>query len=367
VPTYRFPHPRRYHEGGFTVVFLAVGLLTLLAVAALAVDYGILVHTRTRLQGLADASALAAVVKLPSQANVVAAAQQYANYNDSENGPLVATDEVVIGNWDPAAGTFTPDGEPNNAVRVVARRTAERNNAVALWFAKTLGMPQANVAAWATATVGGGVETPVRFLIDEELIDSDIPAIEALARQMGKPSDHIIRDNDGDWYIDLPVGTKLQLPTGQTGDQGLFEIQEQHFPFTDQSSPSFADFLNWTEHIDSRSRLVPKSMLDPLTGVHAVNSNAEYPSFISPGTCQVSPIYKSDVNAPPPPENGGPEEVKALGERRGLLAFSLDSLGTDPDGSGGSKFYNIWITVCPPIADLDQVGLTSTLRIQLVQ
>lgn len=108
-------------------------------------------------------------------------------------------------------------------------------------------------------------------------------------------------------------------------------------------------------------------MLDPLTGVHAVNSNAEYPSFISPGTCQVSPIYKSDVNAPPPPDNGGAEDVKALGWRRGLLAFSLDSLGQDPDGPSGSKFYNIWITVCPPITELDEVGIAANLRLQLVQ
>src|SRR5688572_23861343 len=158
-------HRLRRDESGFAAVFLAVGMLTLLGAAALAVDYGILVHTRTRLQGLADASALAGVVKLPSRTNVVAAVQQYANYNDSENGLLIAADEVVIGNWDPATGAFTPDGAPNNAVRVVARRTADRNNAVALWFAKTFGLPQANVAAWATATVGpGGVETPVRFL-----------------------------------------------------------------------------------------------------------------------------------------------------------------------------------------------------------
>lgn len=211
---------RGQDESGFAAVFLVAGLFTLLAVAALAVDYGLLVHTRTRLQGLADASALAAVVKLPSVPNVVAAAQQYANYNDSEHGLLVAADEVVVGNWEPATGTFTPDLEPLNAVRVVARRTTDHSNAVGLLFANTFGMDHANVAAWATATVGGGVETPVRFLVDEELIDSDLPVIEALADSMNKTPEWIISDNDGDWYIDLPVGAKLQLRPGRRGIRG---------------------------------------------------------------------------------------------------------------------------------------------------
>lgn len=65
-----------------------------------------------------------------------------------------------------------------------------------------------------------------RFLLDDELIDSDVPTIEALAQKLGVPSDQLISDMDGDGFIDIPPGSVLELPTGQVGDEGLFDILE---------------------------------------------------------------------------------------------------------------------------------------------
>jgi len=50
--------------------------------------------------------------------------------------------------------------------------------------------------------------------------------------------------------------------------------------------------------------------------------------------------------------------VNAKGERRGLVAFTVDSVGTDPDGPSGSKLPNLWITTCSAASILAQ-GLSN--------
>jgi hypothetical protein len=115
-------------------------------------------------------------------------------------------------------------------------------------------------------------------------------------------------------------------------------------------------------------------MLDPLLGVSSVSHNHLYPSFINPGKCQVSPVYKSDVNNLNPVN--GVSAVNALGWRNGLLAFSLDSLAEDPDGDadsgGGSVLPYVWITVCDPTPYTSPGGVvtlphSADLQIRLVR
>ncbi len=282
-------------ESGQSLVFATVSLVALLMVAALVVDLGQLLRVRTQLQGIADAAALAAAAKLPSRPNATVTAQAYSMLNDSSNGVLISADEVVVGNWN-GAGTFTPDGEPVNSVRVVTRRTDTRNSGVVLLFGGILGSATRNVAAWATATSGYVEEDFTRFIIDAEMIDSDIPVIEDLADSLGMDKEEIISDNDGDWFIDLPPGVILELPTGQVGDEGLFDITHDAFPFGQASDPSYEDFLNYNEDSGSwRYNLIPKPMLDPLLGVTAINDAEQYAEFVKPFR-QVSPVYKSDVN-----------------------------------------------------------------------
>ena len=146
----------RLNRRGQSLVLVAVMLIGLLAIAALAIDLGHLLSVRSRLQGMADASALAAAQELPAEVNVKAVAQAYATQNDPVNGTVISPDEVVIGNWD-GLGNFTPGGAPINAVRVVARRAVVRNNAAVLFFARVFGLQRSDVAAWATATSGGSV------------------------------------------------------------------------------------------------------------------------------------------------------------------------------------------------------------------
>ncbi|MCK5365095.1 MAG: hypothetical protein KAR22_19085, partial [Gammaproteobacteria bacterium] len=65
---------------------------------------------QTLLQSTADASALAAVMSLPDQVDGLAQALVYAadNMNPAINGTVLRGSEVIFGNWNFSARTFTP-------------------------------------------------------------------------------------------------------------------------------------------------------------------------------------------------------------------------------------------------------------------
>jgi hypothetical protein len=333
------------------VVFAALTLVGLLGVASLAIDIGHLLYVRTRLQATADAAALAAAQEIPDEPNARSVAQHYAGLNESGDASVLADDDVELGRWEIGTGLFTPDEEPPNAVHVVVRRSAVNDNPVGTWFARVIGIDEADVEAEAVAARSAS-DGGSRFMIDQEMIDTDEPAIEALAEKYGKTPEEIISDNDGDWFIDIPAGEVLELPTGQVGDPALFDFNHPVFPFTITSDPSFEDFLNYNEDSSSwRYDLIDKEMLDPLYGVFPVEDPALYPSFVNPN-CQVSPVYKSDISANDPVDGFPP--INALGLRRGLLAFKILGVGSDPDGIG-SKLPNLIIEVCPPTTDLGEI------------
>jgi Flp pilus assembly protein TadG len=351
-------------------------LMGLLGISALAIDLAHLYSTKARLQGIADASALAAAQELPDEAKVKATAQQYAVQNDPSHGTLVNAGDVVLGNWD-GFGTFTPNGSPINAVRVIAWRHFDRNNQVVLFFARTLGYPRANVSAWAVATSGGGggaTEGPTKFILDSDDLFKE--EAELQLEQMGKSSspqvakDWFLRDNNGDWFVDIPAGTKMEVPTGTQSDPAMWDIGHAAFPFHETSDPSFQDFLNFQDKSDSpRYSLLPKDMLKELPGVEGVEHPEIYRNFIDPGKCQVSPLNKSDVNDLND-QNGVPM-ANASGERLGLLAFSIDSLGRYPNGDG-NKLPHLWITICDPTpyvgaGGMVELPLAADLPLRLVQ
>ncbi len=360
---------------GQALALVAVMLVALLGFAALAIDIGHLYQTKAGLQGVADAAALAAAQAIPNEANVKLVAQQYATQNDPDHGTIVKASDVVIGNWD-GFGKFTPGGIPTNAVRVAASRHTSRNNSVALFFARVLGISSSNVSAWATATSGGaagGVESPTRFLLDDEVIDTDEKVIEDLAKKLGKKPEDLIYDTNGDWFVEIPVGTQLTLRTGQESDPGLWDISHSAWPFVDGTNNrrTFQDFLNWNKDGTTMGGVSRKSFLtneDPkwISGVTGVNHSHLYQDFVNPGKCQVSPLYKSDLA---PETRKGVPGVKAEVDRRGLLAFSVEGIGNDPPGS---YLPDIIIKVCDPSPYVNGDGTVklpkvANLPIRLVQ
>ncbi len=379
------PLRSRLDERGQVLVFAVLSMVVLLGMAALAVDMGMLLGERTKLQAVADASALAAAQDLPDEPTVKTTAVSYADLNHPGHGLLVDPGEVKIGHWNGSARRFTPDSSPINAVEVYVRRNQKRGNAVKLIFARVLGWDQMDVGAHAIAT-GGSEGVVSRYILDEDMFDSDVAAIEEIARPLKRAKkignkEDVIKDLDGDWIIDLhkyvtPYGTcprcsltnatTLELPTGQLEDEAIFDTQHPDVPFKAGAEPcsqatipasgehpcSFTDFMNYNEDSNSwRYDLIPKEWLDPLLGVFPANQLNEEPySGPFPMPCEASVVYKADVSdlgrvGGSPAVDLAPA-ANALGWRRGIVFFRIVGLGTDPDGPSGSVLPNLLIQIC---------------------
>jgi len=368
----------RGNERGSVLIFMICTFLFLLVFGGFAIDLAFLSTARGELQRSMDAAALAGAGQLGFDDSVFGAvrleAKKFAGLNPtranlSELNPTGAInlldEDIVLGVWDGA--TFTPSlvGSEVNAVR------CQYATDVPTSFLGILGINTLPVSAQAIALspMNPNDTKITRFLVDGEMIDSDIPVIIDLAAGLGMPPEDLISDLDGDGFIDLhthlPPGTVLELPTGEVGDAALFDMSQHKFPFSTSSSPSHADFLNWNG--EGSSWPYDLELVDPLLGVSVVDGAGAYPSYVNPDFIHVSPVTKSDTNALNP-VNGVPA-VNGLGLRRGLLAFKIIGIGADPDGPGGTVLPNLIIELADPITDvvsLDEV-VPFTRRRRLVR
>jgi hypothetical protein len=125
----------RKSESGQAIVLMALSLVVILGMAALVLDVGNWFHTKRRLQGTADAAALAGAQLLPGDPNgAKAMALSYAN----KNGGDVASQNIVVGK--------TVLGDDTISVR--ARKTDPG------FFSGVLGIAGADIDARAKARVG---------------------------------------------------------------------------------------------------------------------------------------------------------------------------------------------------------------------
>lgn len=368
------PHRRKkgVERRGSITVLAAVFLVVVIAFMAFSIDYGYIVVTESDLQNAADAGAMSGARALnDGREEAILAAKNWAGKNIAAGQSVAVADEdVEIGRWDADAATFTVvpanSSDAPNAVRVTCRRTSGRGNPLNLFFAPIIGTDSANLTVSAIALrPSSGVGT--RFLIDDEMIDKDVPAIEELASSLGRDVEELVtcrgfnqgkQYGDSDWtwednFLDLPAGETLSLPTGQgTGydnnDAGLFDIDHPEFPFQDDAS--FMEFLMYSETGNDPSKWGTDSssignQLDPLTGVSPVTDGSSYDSFVNPDFVHVSPVTYSDVSTLN--MDGGVPQVNAKGLRRGLIAFKIIAVGPDPDG-GGSVLPKLVIEIVDP-------------------
>ena len=131
----------RDESGGYTIWSL-IWFSLYVAMGGLAVDMTDAYRNQTMLQSTADASALAGVMSLPDQVDGLAQALGYAtdNMNPAINGKVLDEAEVIFGNWDFSARTFTPGTADPDAVRVITRRDDANSNPVATNFLRILGL-----------------------------------------------------------------------------------------------------------------------------------------------------------------------------------------------------------------------------------
>lgn len=168
------------------------------------------------------------------------------------------------------------------------------------------------------------------LLLDADAIDTDTPAIEALADMMGVDPASLVNDAIADKgvraVLPIPVGTVLALPTGQVGDEGWFALKETSIPASWDAAGPTADGL--------QNYLVPgpglglgndpEALLDMIQDVTPLRTAG---LDLLPDTTVCALVYKSDISI-----NYGPLEGNLQGANRGLIAFDVIAIGP-PSGS----------------------------------
>lgn len=151
----------RVRARGHVLAYFTILLPAMVGFCSLAVDYGRAQLVKSQLLRAADAAARYGVTGLSSGTAVSnATAAALANTADGTSVVLQASD-IEIGVWNSTTRTFAVSNVGSNAVRVTARRTAARGNAVPTMFAMALGRGTVDVHAVAVASTTPGVSTVI--------------------------------------------------------------------------------------------------------------------------------------------------------------------------------------------------------------
>src|SRR5947208_5887467 len=138
---------RRHSERGMTIAMVALCIVVLFAMAALAVDLGILYTARTSAQHAADAAALAGAFTFTNTIAPQPASAREAAIATAATNKILGT-SVVVG-----AGNVIVDTAART-VTVTVPRTSAGGNPVDTYFARVLGHNNSDVSAKATAEAG---------------------------------------------------------------------------------------------------------------------------------------------------------------------------------------------------------------------
>ena len=149
-------------RSGAAAAMFALLTPALLGALGFTIDNGLIRIDRTRLQGAADAAALAGAEVLANPTTVAATAQAMAGANmpAASYGTVLAGGDVTNGTWNAATRTFTPVSGivTPTAVQVTTRRAAANGNAHTLLFGPFVGLNSIDLSASAVA-VSRTVET----------------------------------------------------------------------------------------------------------------------------------------------------------------------------------------------------------------
>jgi Flp pilus assembly protein TadG len=138
-------------DSGFSLVFVAVGMMGFVGVSMLAIDVGMLMTARSQAQNSADAGALAGATALVyndwDDRSPSGPAVQNALAGSRGNKVMDATVDIQVADVE---FPNDPTGQPNR-VKTTVYRDASRGNPVATLVAQYFGIKTANVIATATA------------------------------------------------------------------------------------------------------------------------------------------------------------------------------------------------------------------------
>jgi Putative Flp pilus-assembly TadE/G-like len=239
----------RKDERGQAIVLMTISLVVILGMAALVIDVGNWYHTKRRLQGTADAAALAGAQKLPNDpSGAQAMALDYAN----RNGGDVAGANIVVSSTE----------LPNDTISVRARKTDPG------FFSGVLGIASADIDAHAKVRVGP--PTKARY-VAPMVVSCDHP---------------LIQNCDGD---NVPTfGTQTTLDFDKMGAPGAFGMLNLN---NDNGTPGSSDEAEWILRGFDKYLGLGKYRSDP--GAKFSSSNVSGALDARVGTVLLFPVFRT--------------------------------------------------------------------------
>jgi hypothetical protein len=240
----------RKSESGQAIVLMALSLVVIMGMAALVVDVGNWYHTKRRLQGTADAAALAGAQLLPQDSS---GAQAMAlSYADKNGGDVAGADITV-----------TSTLQQDDTISVRARKTD------AGVFSNMLGIASADISARAKARVGPPVQAkhvaPMVVYCDHPLIHN------------------CSGDSTPDFGEDHPT-TMDYDPMGAPGAYGMLNLDGG------SGTPGSSDEAEWILHGFNRYLPTGDYRSDP--GAKFSSSNIQDALQARQGTALLFPVFK---------------------------------------------------------------------------
>jgi Putative Tad-like Flp pilus-assembly len=247
-------------------VSLLVGLAlpALAGFAALGIEANHIQYEKLLLDQTVETSALAGANKISSyytsgtnsSAAIVSSAQTIASAKMPATttvqghaaplyGTVVPAANVVLGNWDTTASTFTSlaasGGTTPNAVQVTGLETSANGNPVAMFFGNVLGYATKDITATAVASYGTGQS--FNTIVINDLSQSFLPDIASqraadtailncIANAAGSASKFGITTINGSaWTYAFDPGQRLREPDqDQRADVVYLTVHHQHEP-----------------------------------------------------------------------------------------------------------------------------------------
>jgi len=237
----------RRDERGQAIVLMTLSLVVIMGMAALVLDVGNWYHTKRRLQGTADAAALAGAQLLPNDPS--GAQSQALTYADKNGGDVAGANITVISTV-----------APNDTISVRARRTDPGI------FSGILGIASADIDARAKARVGP--PTKARY-VAPMVVDCDHP---------------LIHNCNGDSTPDFLVNTTMDYdPMGAPGAYGMLNLGGDQ-------NPGSSEEAQWILHGFDKYLGLGDYRSDP--GAKFSSSNIQDALHDRLGTVLLFPVYR---------------------------------------------------------------------------
>ena len=218
---------RRARRRGSSAVILVLCFMVTMAFVALGVDWGAVASTRAEMQIAADAAAMSGASALPIEVDAKSRAIAYGQMVSIRGeGLILNEDDIEVGDWDQATGSFTPGAaDDSDAVRVTVRYTLD------LPISALFGFPSVDLVA----VSGGGasitgkvpdlvivqdVTTSFRDEIDQAR-EADIALIECINDKADPASKLGIVAFSG---LELNLFSPTELLTYETGYSQMISV-----------------------------------------------------------------------------------------------------------------------------------------------